>query len=218
MSAARRITLIALCLFAAGVPSVHQKPVAPVYGAETPQAVMTAMEAAIAADDFNAMLPLISPQGREDLANDAITALVLALNFLNPDDPMPRTTPVPPGELESKRKNYQAALGIARDALRPYALDTLIGQPPLAPRTKDALDAALAKADTVVLMRSLYTALQQIGTTLGMEKTDEKKVPWRFGKVTDYQISGDTATARTGTDTIEFERIQGRWYLKPPLK
>lgn len=218
MSAARRVTLIALCLFAAAVPSSVQKPTSPVYGAESPQAVMAAMETATAADDFNAMLPLISPQGREDLADDAITALVLALNFLNPDDPMPGTTPVAPAEIESKRKSYRAALDIARDALRPYALDTLIGQPPLAPRTKDALDAALPKADTVVLMRSLYAALQQIGTTLGMEKTDEKKVPWTFGKVTDYQISGDIATARTATDTIEFERIEGRWYLKPPFK
>jgi len=210
--------LIALCLFAAAVPSVQQKPAPPVYGAESPQAVMAAMETAIAADDFNAMLPLISPESREELADDAITALVLALNFFNPDDPMPGTTPVPPGEIESKRKSYRAALDIARDALRPYGLDTLIGQPPLAPRTKDALDAALQQADTVVLMRSLYAALQQISTTLGMEKTDEKKVPWTFGKVTDYQISGDTATARTATDTIEFERIQGRWYLKPPIK
>lgn len=218
MSAARRVILIALCLFAAGVPSVRQKPATPIYGAESPQAVMAAMEAAIAADDFAAVLPLISPQGREELANDAITALVLALNFLNPDDPVPGTTPVPPDEIDGKRKSYRAAVEIARAALTPYGLDTLIGQPPLSPRTKDALDAALPQADTVVLMRSLYTALEQIGAALGMEKTNDKKVPWTFGKVTDYQIAGDTATARSERDTIEFERVQGRWYLKPPPK
>ena len=37
-----------------------------------------------------------------------------------------------------------------------------------------------------------------------------------MGSVSDYKISGDKATAKEGTGTIDFERINGRWYLAPP--
>jgi hypothetical protein len=215
MSAARCASLIAVCLLAAGMPATQPK-IVPVYGAESPQAVMSALQSAIAADDFNAMLPLISPQGRQDLADDAITALILALNFLDPDNPMPGSTPIPPSAIESRRKAYAETLDVARETLRPFGLGGLVGKPPLSPVTKDTLDAVLTHTDTVVLMRSLYATLQQISRLMGIEKTDEKKIPWSFGTVSDYQITGDTATAKSGTDTLEFERIDGRWYLKAP--
>jgi hypothetical protein len=131
---------------------------------------------------------------------------------------MPGSKPIPPAELEAKRKNYRAAVDVARQTLRPYGLDKLIGQPPLSPEVKDVLEAALTNADTVTLMQSLFTSLEKIGTLLGMEKSDDKKLPWTFGKVSDYQVTGDSATAKTDTDTIEFERVDGRGYLKPPPK
>ena len=77
---------------------------------------------------------------------------------------------------------------------------------------------ALSRTDTVVLMQSLYSALDRIGKLLGTERTDEKKLQMTFGKVTDFVINGDSATAKANGDPIEFERLDGRWYLKPPFK
>jgi hypothetical protein len=213
MSAGFRMCLVALCLLAAQPSSLQPTPV---YGAESPQALIAQMEKAMAVDDFGAVMPLISPAGRKEMAEDAITALIVALSFLDPDNPAPGSDPVPEAERDTKRKNHRAAVEVARETLKPYGLAGLIGQSPISPLTKDVFELALTRADTVVLMRSLFAALDRIGTLLGMERSDEKKLPMTLGNVTDFQVTGDTATAKGDGQTIEFERLQGRWYLKPP--
>ena len=135
--------------------------------------------------------------------------LILALNFLDPDSKAPGSKPVPDSEREARRRSYRAAVDVARQTLQPHRLDGLIGQAPLAPATKDIVELALANADTVVLMRSLFAALERIGALLNMERGGEKKMPWTFGKVTDYQVTGDHATAKADAETIEFERVDG---------
>ena len=215
MSAVLRVSLIAICLLMTAYPSTQ---VTPVYGAESPQAVMAAMERAIAADDFSAVMPLVSPDGRKDLAEDAISGLILALKFLDPDGSAPEMTSIPEPEREAKRRSYRAAVDVARTTLRPHRLDGLIGQAPISPNTRDIMELALSKTDTVVLMRSLFAALEQIRVLLNMEHGDEKKMPWNFGKVASYEINGDHATAKTDDQTIEFERVDDRWYFKPSLK
>lgn len=213
MSAVSRIGLVALCVLAAQTAAPQSTPI---YGAESPQAVMAAMEKAIAADDFPAVISLITPSRRKELAEDAVTGLIVALNFMDPDKPAAGGTPVPESERAAKRKSYRAAVDVARETLRPHGLDGLIGQAPLTPFSKDIFELALTRTDTVVLMRSLYAALDRIGGLLGMDRSDEKKLLMTFGTVTDFEITGDTATAKSDADTIEFERLQGRWYLKRP--
>jgi len=192
--------------------------ISPTYGAESPQAVVAAMEKALAADDFGAVMPLISPTGRKDLAEDAVTALIVTLNFTDPDKPSTGSAALTAAERAVKRATHRAAVEIARETLRPHGLDGLIGQAPLSPLSKDVFALALDRTDTVVLMQSLYAALNRISQLLGMERSDEKKLPMTFGSVTDYEVSGDTATAKTTGQTIEFERLDGRWYLKAPDK
>jgi hypothetical protein len=142
----------------------------------------------------------------------------MALAFSNPDDPMPGSKPLPKAELDKRKKGYASAVDLVRQTLRPHGLDSLIGQPPMAPKSQETLKAALAKADTVVLVTSLLTAMDRIGPMLGMQKSDSKKVPFTFGKVTNFQVKGDRATAKAATEVLEFERVQGRWYLKPPTQ
>jgi hypothetical protein len=192
--------------------------ISPTYGAESPQALVSAMEKALAADDFGSMMPLISPAGRKELAEDAVTALIVTLNFTDPDKPSTGSASLSPTERDAKRVSHRAAVEVARETLRPHGLDGLLGEAPLSPLSKDVFALALDRTDTVVLMQSLYSALDRISTLLGMERSDEKKLPLTFGNVTGYQVSGDTATAKTDGDTIEFERLDGRWYLKPPDK
>jgi len=192
--------------------------ISPTYGAESPQALVAKMEQALAADDFGSVIPLISPAGRKDLAEDAVTALIVALNFTDPDKATTGDVSLSAAERDAKRVNHRAAIEVARETLRPHNLDGLLGESPLSPLSKDVFALALDRTDTVILMQSLYSALDRISKLLGIERSDEKKLPMTFGNVTDYQVSGDTATAKTGGDTIEFERLDGRWYLKPPDK
>lgn len=215
MPAGFRFAVATLCLSVAA-PAVGQP--TPTYGADSPQALMAAMEKAIAADDFGAVMPLISPSGRQELAEDAITALIVALNFMDPDKATAGGATLTDAERETKRRNHQAAVEVARQTLSPHGLDGLLGQAPLSPLSKDVFVLALSRTDTVVLMQSLYAALDRIGKLLGTERTDEKKLQMAFGKITDFAINGDSATAKADGDPIEFERLDGRWYLKPPFK
>ena len=192
--------------------------IAPTYGAESPQALIATMERALATDDFGSVIPLISPAGRKELAEDAVTALIVMLNFTDPDKPSADGVPLSAAERDAKRASHRAAVDVARDTLRPHDLDGLIGEPPLSPLSKDVFVLALDRTDTVLLMQSLYSALNRISKLLGIERSDEKKLPLTFGNVTDYQVTGDAATAKTAGETIEFERLDGRWYLKPPDK
>jgi hypothetical protein len=214
MLAGFRVWLAALCLVAAR-PSFAQQP-APIYGADSPQALVATLEKAMAIDDFAAVMPLISPSGRKELAEDAITALIVALDFMDPDKPAGGGAPVPDAEREAKRTSHLAAVDVARETLKPHGLDGLIGESPISPLSKDVFELALTRTDTVVLMRSLFDALDRIGKLLGIKRGDEKRLPMTFGNVTDFEISGDAATAKADGSTIEFERLQGRWYLKPP--
>ena len=204
---------LAVVAFAAQATAIR---ISPTYGADSPQTLVATMEKALAADDFGSVIPLISPAGRKDLAEDAVTALIVALNFTDPDKSSTGSAALTAAEREVTRANHRAAVEIARNTLRPHGLDGVIDQAPLSPLSKDVFALALDRTDTVVLMQSLFSALDRISTLLGTERSDEKKLPMTFGTATDYQVSGDTATARTSGQTIEFERLEGRWYLKAP--
>lgn len=187
-----------------------------VYGGDSPQAVVAALQKAIAGDDFKATLPYISPDSRRALADDAIGGLLIVIAFTNPDDAMPGKKPLPPAELAAKRKGYRAVVDLARQTLEPHGLDGIVGKPALAPETQKAVAAALARTDTVVLMGSLVDAMEKIGPLLGMKNDDDPRIPFRIGAVTDYRVAGDAASAKSEGESLEFVRIDGRWYFAPP--
>ena len=216
MSAGVRTWCVVICALAAR--SLFAQQLSPIYGAESPQALVATMEKALAADDFAAVMPLISSAGRKEMAEDAITALIVTLSFTDPDNPSAGNTPLSAAERDAKRQNHRAAVEVARETLRPHGLDGLIGQSPISPLSKDVFALALNRTDTVVLMRSLFASLDRIATLLGLERGDEKKLPLTFGKISDFAVTGDTATAKIEGGTVEFERVDGRWYLKPPDK
>ena len=47
------------------------------------------------------------------------------------------------------------------------------------------------------------------------ESKREEKKPFALGEVTDYEIQGDRATAKAGDETVEFVKVDGRWYFAP---
>ena len=100
--------------------------------------------------------------------------------------------------------------------LKPYGLETTIGKPVLASDTQQTIDAALDKADNVVLITSLYGSLTKVGPLLGMKQNPKPEPLVALGDVTGYTINGDTATAQNGAETLQFVRIGGRWFIEPP--
>ena len=108
------------------------------------------------------------------------------------------------------------AVALATQTVKPYGLDTLFGKPVLAADTQKALDAALAKADKVALITSLYASMVKLAPLLGMKQTPKPQPFMKDGSVTNYKVSGDKATAQNLAETMNFVRIGGRWFIEPP--
>jgi len=72
----------------------------------------------------------------------------------------------------------------------------------------------LAGVDDVVLRRDLVAMLEQLG--------EGGPQPGNFtmtrGEITDLEVEGDRATARSGEETVELVKIDGRWYFKPAME
>ena len=203
--------LVPMLLAAAALP-LAQGTIA--RGAASPQEAVAAFKKAVAANDVAAALPLFSPAGLKELASEGVAGMLMILAFADPEDPMPGT----PAPTAAQRKQYQQAVALVRQTLKPYGMDGLIGKPPLAAGTQSAIDAALGKADALALTTSLFATLMKIAPMLGMKETADASPLPQFGDVTDFSISGDTATARDGARTIDFVRVGGRWYLTPPSR
>jgi hypothetical protein len=190
--------------------------VAKPYGAATPQDAVAAIRKATAANDMLTAIPVISPSGLKQIASEGVTGVLMVLAFSDPDDAMPGSTKPSKTELDAQRKKYKEALNYATGALKPYGLDGMIGKPVLADATQKAIDSAIDKADNVALITSLYGALTKMGPLLGMKQSPKPDPLVNVGDVTGYKITGDRATAQNGAETMEFVRIDGRWYIEPP--
>jgi hypothetical protein len=185
-------------------------------GAASPQEVVAALTKATAANDMLQALPVISPAGLKQIANEGVSGLLMVLAFSDPDDPMPGGPKPSKTELDAKRKQYRQAVDLATQIVKPYGLDTLIGKPALAPETQKSLDAALNKADNLALITSLYGALTKMGPLLGMKENPKPTPLVKIGTVSAYKINGDRASAQNNAETLQFIRINGRWYIEPP--
>jgi hypothetical protein len=213
MSRALVGTAFTVCLVTALVSG--QAP-AKVYGAATPQEVMALMDKAIKADDFGMAVTVVAPSGRTALASEGLTGLLMMIRMSNPEAPAPGQPAPSKAALDKQKKDYRALVDLVTATLKPHGMDTLVGKPPLSPETEKALNAALEKTDTVMLLASLMATMEKAGPLLGMKSDGSSKVPFKFGPVTGYKITGDNATAKAGNEPLNFVKIAGRWYLTPP--
>ena len=155
------VVLVVLLAFTAVAWPIAQgaKPAA---GAATPQEAVAAVNKATAANNMLLALPVISPRGLKQLANEGITGVLMVLAFSDPDDGMPGGPKPSKGELDAKRKNYKEAVGLATQFLKPHGLDTLLGKPVLAPEVQKSIDAAIDKADSAAMITTLFNTLVKI--------------------------------------------------------
>jgi hypothetical protein len=185
-------------------------------GAATPQEAVAVIKKAGDTNNMLLALPVISPRGLKVIAGEGVTGVLMILAFSDPDDAMPGSAKPPKAELDAQRKKYKAALDLATATLKPYGLDTMIGKPVLAPEVQKSLDAALDKTDNAVLIGNLLGAMMKMGPMLGMKEAPKPDALVKVGNVSGYKIDGDTATAQNGAETMDFVRINGRWYVEPP--
>lgn len=185
-------------------------------GAATPQEAVAVVTKAAAANDILGAMSVISPRGLKVIANEGVTGVVMVLAFADPDDPMPGGPTKSKAELDAQRKKYKEATDLAKATLKPYGLDTMIGKPAMSPENQKSIDAILDKADNYALVTSLWNSLTKIGPLLGMKQTPKPDALVKVGNVTNYKITGDKATAQNGAETMDFVRINGRWYIEPP--
>ena len=209
-----RLLDVFVILLAGALLCAQSKP----YGAASPQEAVAALKKAGAANDFVGALPVIAPDALRELAGEGVTGVLMALAFSDPDDPMPGGPTPSKAELDAQRKRYKAALALASGTLKPYGLDAVIGKPVLSADTQKAIETAVAKADNVALITSLFSTMRKIAPMLGMKGDVTPDAVLTLGDVTNYRIAGDTATAQNGPETINFVRVAGRWYVQPPSK
>jgi len=184
----------------------------PPHGAESPQAVVAALERARTSGDDLGTFAVVSPRFRRELASELVTSVLMTLNLSNPDD-WPVT--LAPQELELRQRSYREALALVRQALEPHGLGDLIGKPPLSDDVAKALADRLDGTDTFSLLTTVFPLLDRVGRVLGIEE-DGPPPMLDIGPVSDYLVKGDRATAKAASEMLEFERIDGRWYLAPP--
>ena len=185
-------------------------------GAASPQEVVAVIKSATAKNDLLGVLPVISPNGLKELANESVSGVMILLAFADPSDPMPGAASKPKAELDAEKKKYAAAVEIVKSTLKPYGLDTLLGKPALADDVQKTLDAAIAKTDNIALVSAIVNAIDKLGPLLGMNRKPKSLID--LGDVTDYRLSGDTATAQNRAETLRFSRVNGRWFIEPPGK
>jgi len=185
-------------------------------GAATPQEAVAVIKKASDSNNMLLALPVISPRGLKVIAGEGVTGVLMVLAFSDPDDAMPGSAKPAKAELDAQRKKYKEALSLATAALKPYGLDTMIGKPVLQADVQKSIEAALDKADNVTLITNLFNAMMKMGPLLGMKESPKPDALVKVGDVSGYKIAGDKATAQNGAETMDFVRINGRWYVEPP--
>jgi hypothetical protein len=198
--------------------AVPQAQVAKPAGAATPQEAVAVLQKTTAAGQVLQSLSVISPNGLKQIANEGVSGVLMVLAFSDPDDPMPGGPKLSKTELDAKKKQYRAAVDMATQTLKPYGLDTVIGKPALAPETQKTIDAALAKTDNMALVNALYASLLKLAPMLGINEKPQPRPLVKVGTVTGYKINGDKATAQNDANTMDFVRINGRWFIEPPAE
>lgn len=199
------VSALALGVAAMAVPVSAQTPV---YGGATPQEVAEAVIGT--GGEFSAVLPYVPPADRRVLAEQMVGGMLMLIRVYGSDPEMDKV--FSPAERKTRRATHAKLLDAVKPAFSIAGVTGLVGKAPLAPETKQAMGAALARADTVVLLRALLAADK--ATSAILETPHEEPPPAPLPPaLTGFRITGDTASARSGKDTVKFVRVGGRWYL-----
>ena len=84
-------------------------------GAASPQEVIAVIKNATAENDLLGVLPVISPSGLKEIANESVSGLMILLAFSDPNDPMPGGPSKPKAELDAEKQEVHTGGGHRED-------------------------------------------------------------------------------------------------------
>jgi hypothetical protein len=217
--------LLGLGLAAPGIEA------ATILGGDSPQAVVARMSKAAKSDDIGEMIACMEPDSRADATMAMVLGTTMMVAFMDMgsgmadnmaqgmDDAGAKMTPEDKAKFEkqkaaatAKAKKAKAALSAV---LKKYGLPDFMDPKTPQPK-KGSGKEMLAKVDQPALATDLNRLMDQFGDKDGKSHSTNKTPD--PNDVTDYAFAGDHATAKSKNETIQFVKLDGRWFLEPPRK
>jgi hypothetical protein len=208
-------------------------------GADTPQAVIARLEKAGQAKDLPGMAACLAPEDRTEITKGMLLASTMMVAFaqmgpgmadqmaegmsgLGDDSEHPKNVQDKAKEKAERDKQTQEAQKKVKELetqyraiLKKHGLPDFFSEDGQKKAGPDEADALLQKVDQIALLDDLMGFLDKMDT----KETKEVEKPFEMpGKVTDYKIQGDRATAKAGKETVDFVKVDGRWFMKAPEK
>jgi hypothetical protein len=201
---------------------------ATVLGAKTPQAVVARMSKGADAGDVAEIVACMDPDSRADATMAMVMGATMMVAFMDMGagmaggmaDGMGDSGAMKPEDKAKLEKEKAAAAAKAKKAkaslsalLKKYGLPDFLD--PSTPKPKSGSGRAmLSKVDQPALVADLNRLMDEIGDKDSKNQShDAVPAP---DDVTDYAIAGDHATAKAGSKTLEFVKVDGRWFIKTP--
>jgi hypothetical protein len=205
-------------------------------GAATPQALVARMQGAAAKNDLGELMACMAPDDRREMAVGMMVGVTMMVAFMGMAGGMAEglaeglagedQKPEDKAKLEAAKKEAEAKSAAMQQKVegvfKKHGVDKMMQDDPEplpeepAARSK-ALAAMFKGTDEIALAKDLIALLEEIGKAEGKE--EKISPPMEAPKtVTDYKISGDSATAKAGAETLDFVRVDGRWYLRASQK
>ena len=237
VAAALAVWLATSPVLSAAAPSrPHREPP----GADTPQAVIARLEKAAQANDLPGIAACLTEQDRIDITAAMLLASTMMVAFAQMGTAMAEematamddSGDTPPQELtaeqkkeqaesEKSKKEAQAQIKQMEDKFRKillkHKLPDFFAEGAESEAGPDKAAEQLKKVDQVALLDDLMAFLTELDEKEADAAKKESPVDLP-GKVTDYNIQGNRATAKAGDETLEFEQVGKRWFLKAPEK
>lgn len=240
-----RVLSLVLALALLAVPALRS---AEPPGAETPQALVERLNAATRAGDLGEIANCLAPEDRAELVLGmvAATGMMVAFMQMGSDLGIDVAEGIAEGmteglsgeelsgeekagmeaEMEAGRREVAekaAALEKRYTAiLDKHGLDDLLSDEGPGIELGDGGGEAkklLEGTDQGALLKDLVALLEDLGDEDPVEVDRRDGDPLDLpGEVTGLEVQGDRATARSGDETVELVKINGRWYFKAPHK
>ena len=205
-------------------------------GAESPQALVARLSAAAEKNDFPELVDCIAPKERQEMAAGLVLGTTMMVAFMDMGGDMmmgmaqgmaegmsgseltaEQKAEMEKGKAEAKAKTAELrgrydsilqkhGLKDRMEALQAEGGESSGGSP------EEAIGKLLAGVDERALIVDLMGFMNALGESQGQGEKKPFSLP---EKVTDYKIDGDRATAKAGDETVEFVKVDGRWYFAP---
>jgi hypothetical protein len=212
----RPFAALVVCTLALNPPLAHA---AIPLGADSPQALVARLEKAAATKDMAELAACLDPESRMQMSAMMMMAGVMMVGFMGMGSEMAAGAGADAQKATAAKKETEAKVAKAKADLsavfKKHGLPDFMDEK--APEPEGDPKAMFAKVDQPTFIKDMTAVLTSISDKKDGGGGPTEKMP-DMKKVTDYKITGDTGTAKAGTETLDFVKVDGKWYLKMPEK